>query len=185
MLFGKILAIYLPPLSFSSSANYIVGFVITSNHFEIRLGSGYTIGGTIYVTIQYTKSNDSAIAIGTSYDYSITEKVIGTWIDGKPLYQITINTGPLPNKTTKIIPTGLTNVDKIISLTGIATDIDGNDVWFTPLPKVGDYVTSTDNLICGIYFNTYDGTIQFEGRYHNNSNFEDSYVTIQYTKTTD
>ena len=37
---------------------------------------------------QYTKVGDEPINIGTDTDYSTTEKVVGTWIDGKPIYQI-------------------------------------------------------------------------------------------------
>lgn len=40
-----------------------------------------------YVTLKYTKTTDTAVSIGDSTDYSTTEKIIGTWIDGKPLYQ--------------------------------------------------------------------------------------------------
>ena len=55
----------------------------------------------LYVTIQYTKTTDSAISIGNDTDYSTTEKIVGTWIDGKPIYQKTVFFGGLPNNTTK------------------------------------------------------------------------------------
>lgn len=49
-------------------------------------------GGSDYIeikniTIQYTKTTDEAIEIGSDTDYSLEEKIIGTWIDGKPLYK--------------------------------------------------------------------------------------------------
>lgn len=37
--------------------------------------------------IKYTKTTDTAISIGSENEYSTDEKVIGTWIDGKPVYQ--------------------------------------------------------------------------------------------------
>lgn len=40
------------------------------------------------VTVLYTKITDEPVEFGTDTDYSTTEKVIGTWIDGKPIYQI-------------------------------------------------------------------------------------------------
>ena len=43
-----------------------------------------------YITNQYTKTTDSAVFIGNDTDYSTTEKIVGTWIDGKPIYQKTI-----------------------------------------------------------------------------------------------
>lgn len=39
------------------------------------------------ITVQYTKSTDSPISIGDGNDYSTDEQVVGTWIDGKPVYQ--------------------------------------------------------------------------------------------------
>ncbi len=43
-------------------------------------------GGTVYVTIQYTQKDDSS-QYTSSNVYSLDETVIGTWIDGKPLYR--------------------------------------------------------------------------------------------------
>ena len=37
--------------------------------------------------LPFTKTTDSPIAIGSDTDYSTDEKIVGTWIDGKPLYQ--------------------------------------------------------------------------------------------------
>lgn len=39
--------------------------------------------------IQYTKTADSPISIGNDTDYRTDEKIIGTWIDGSPIYQRT------------------------------------------------------------------------------------------------
>jgi hypothetical protein len=43
--------------------------------------------------VNYTKTTDSAISIGSDTDYSTTEKIVGTWIDGKPIYQKTVDLG--------------------------------------------------------------------------------------------
>jgi hypothetical protein len=43
-----------------------------------------------YVTLRYTKTNDATVNIGTGNDYSTDEMIVGTWIDGKPIYQKTI-----------------------------------------------------------------------------------------------
>lgn len=42
-----------------------------------------------YVTVRYTKTTDPALdyTIGTENDYSTEERLIGTWVDGKPIYQ--------------------------------------------------------------------------------------------------
>lgn len=48
---------------------------------------------TGYVLLKYTKNTDSAVSIGNDTDYSTDEKIVGTWIDGKPLYQKTVDLG--------------------------------------------------------------------------------------------
>lgn len=42
---------------------------------------------------------------GEKQNYSTTEKVIGTWSDGKPLYQRNVAVGSLPNNATQTIET--------------------------------------------------------------------------------
>lgn len=57
----------------------------------------------VYVTIRYTKTTDSAMAIGASNDYSTTEKIVGNWIDLKPIYQkIVTHGGRIPLLSTLI-----------------------------------------------------------------------------------
>ena len=50
----------------------------------VRNGAGIAVST---LTLQYTKTTDEAIEIGSDTDYSTTEKIIGTWIDGKPIYE--------------------------------------------------------------------------------------------------
>lgn len=45
--------------------------------------------------------------------YNYKERCIGKWIDGKPLYEKTVNFGSLPNATTKKVPHGIEDVDMI------------------------------------------------------------------------
>ena len=85
-------------------------YVAHPNTIVINCNSWYE--KTCYVTIQYTKTTDSAIAIGDETDYSTSEKIVGTWIDGKPLYQKTIvSTMPselYDGKYSKAYPIGAT-----------------------------------------------------------------------------
>lgn len=46
-------------------------------------------------------------------DYSLEERCIGTWIDGKPLYRKMIDFGNLSNNTGKKVNHGITNVSHI------------------------------------------------------------------------
>ena len=108
--------------------------------------------------------------------YSTTEQVVGEWIDGKPLYQKTVDTGALPNATTKNIPHNISNIDKVVNIFGFS--LSGTSTM--PLPytasnsdsKLSVQVTSSlvnISITCGT----------------NRSNQTVSYVTLQYTKTTD
>lgn len=52
--------------------------------------SGYN-GRPTVITIRYTKTTDTVSPVEYAHpnDYSTTEKIVGTWIDGKPIYQKT------------------------------------------------------------------------------------------------
>lgn len=45
--------------------------------------------------------------------YSYEERLVGTWVDGKPLYEKTVDFGTLPNNTSKEVPHVIENVDVI------------------------------------------------------------------------
>lgn len=49
----------------------------------------------------------------TGHVYSYEERLVGTWVDGKPLYEKTVDFGNLPNATSKEVPHGIENVDLI------------------------------------------------------------------------
>ena len=64
--------------------------MITTESINYSLSSAWG-ANTLKCTIKYTKTTDSAVEIGDDTDYSTTEKIVGTWIDGKPLYQRTVS----------------------------------------------------------------------------------------------
>ena len=108
-------------------------------------------------------------------DYSTTEQDTGLkWIDGKPIYQKTVNVGALPNTSASYVAHGILNIDTIVSNMGCAKNGDGTNL---PLPNISTNltyaiqvsVTSTDIVIqTGVDRSAFSG-----------------YVTLQYTKTTD
>lgn len=111
---------------------------------------------------------------GTSgHTYSTTEQVVGTWIDGKPLYETTINTGALPNSAWSTISHGILDIEKIISMAGYAyRSTNGTCI---PLPYVGTGEVCLNASPTAVAIQTTS----------NRSDFTESYVTIRYTKTTD
>ena len=58
--------------------------------------------------------------------YSTNETVIGKWIDGKTIYRKVIDLGVLPNEGTFRIPHNIDNLDRIISMRGMAKNPNQN-----------------------------------------------------------
>ena len=106
-------------------------------------------------------------------DYSTSEKVVGTWIDGKPLYQKTIDCGALPNATTKTVDTNIANANQLIYWTGCVGNA-GKMV----LPRIfkdnADVMATFAGDLSHIVIKT-----------ESNRSSLNAYITVQYTKTTD
>ena len=109
--------------------------------------------------------------------YSFEEREIGVWTDGRPLYQKTISMGTLPNKTTKAVEHGISNIDvtAIVSLMAMASN--GTYAIF---PRIHDSQVNAQ-----IFFEVNSTYITCYGRGQDQSGWTTCYVTIQYCKTTD
>lgn len=109
-------------------------------------------------------------------NFSTDEKVIGTWIDGKPLYQKTVDCGSLPANSTKDVPHNISNIDKIVCSYG--TCVNSNDKTL-PLPYVNN-----GNLSYGVQLEVNKTNVHFETKISGLSDYY-AYITLRYTKTTD
>lgn len=134
----------------------------------------------VYITVQYTKTTDSANSFnyGDPNDYSTTEKIVGSWIDGKPLYQKTINFGVLPNTTSKSVNHGIGNFDILVSARGAFWNSSKNSgaipfAWPASLAGSADNNVSCSVTTTQITVST--GT--------NMSQYTNAYITLQYTKS--
>lgn len=112
---------------------------------------------------------------GRLNSYSTTEKVIGTWIDGKPIYQKTVSCGALPNNSSTTTAHGITGISKVIEITGYAFN-GGNTI---PLPFINAQNT---NSKAGVYANKVNifistGAVDL-------SEYSESYITLKYIKNT-
>ena len=129
------------------------------------------MGKLILNGIEYTSGASSHI-------YSTTEKKVGKWIDGKPIYEITVNTGTLPNNTTKTTAHGISNLKAVIDFRGYGRNTNnGINISIPYLYFSG----STTRGLCAYADPT---NIYFISK-ENMSSYTESYVTLQYTKTTD
>lgn len=110
-------------------------------------------------------------------NFSTDEKVIGTWIDGKPLYQKTVDCGALPNNNNKSIPYNINNVERFVYVEGVYYD--------TSDPKLAGFLPKVHsvNINQQVFLDTRNGNI-FLSAASDQSSYS-SYVTLRYTKTTD
>lgn len=110
---------------------------------------------------------------GGSHNYSTTEHVVGTWIDGKTVYEKTINVGTITTNTT--VEHGITNLDRIISYEGFA-DYAGTSPSVMPIQGI--------NPFYGFCMAGYDSTtIKLVRSNSLSSDYANAFVTIRYTKT--
>lgn len=110
--------------------------------------------------------------------YSTQEQIIGEWINGKPLYQKTIEFGTLPNNTEKQVSAGVADLDMIYNGYGIYTNgTDTVNLLSHPWPTEA----SIDVLAFKKVSNDWNISITTKS----NRTGYTGYITLQYTKTTD
>lgn len=107
--------------------------------------------------------------------YSTTEQVVGEWLDGKPIYQKTINFGALPNNTTKNVAHEISNLDYVVEMYGVSSD--GSIQACLPYVNPASLSNAVSIKINGSNIQIVTAS--------NMSTFTKTYITIQYTKTTD
>lgn len=145
---------------------------------------------TLKITLWYTKDSDTAgsaqyTTLGVpAVHYSTDEQVIGTWIDGKPLYQKTYSINETIYNQDKTIDVSSLNIKKYIN--GYGTFIR-NVNWASPVI----YIETPFNLYESNYNHSYlrfgksNNTIDYGVTLGDNETATDITITIQYTKTTD
>ena len=115
--------------------------------------------------------------IDMSATYNTSEIETGEWIDGKPVYQKTIDLGSLPNAASKNVAHGITNLDKVVKLDGTATNSSGRTI---PLPYITG-ASSTDSFPQCINLQA-DRTNVTVGTLAADRSSYTGYATIHYTK---
>lgn len=153
----------------------------TDTGIEFYFASNNYAGRKIYFTSYYTKTTDVAGSGNWNVDgvpthhYSTNEQVVGTWTDGKPVYERTFNPSIVVGNNT--IAHGITDLKECISITGRTKYNNTNEV--LPLP----YVSVASNfVICLGNVNASTFLIESGMGF---SSFQDCFVTMRYTKTTD
>lgn len=107
--------------------------------------------------------------------YSYIESMIGTWVDGTPVYRKVIPFGALPNNTSKSVAHNINNLNKVISLTAFANS-SASSGGGIPIPHaVNQYPTT-------LYIDYTNVTIITT---NDRTAYTDTYIIVEYTKTTD
>lgn len=135
-------------------------------------------GTTYYITDVNDDENGFQPVI-----YSEDEREIGVWVDGKPLYQKSVNIGKITQTGERTYTIGIKNVDTIVAYSIIPLERSGEDGLYAidnynVLWGSGSYTAFTfkKDSTAGLQIIVYSG-------YYTSTN--DIYVTVRYTKTTD
>ena len=113
-------------------------------------------------------------------NYSTDEQVVGTWIDGKPLYQKTVAiTVPTPSTNGELaineFPLNIDNVEDYVNIFGYYKSSVTNGYNTFNRPMNGGYMCNT--YISNGILKVENSAVNIGGR--------TGHVTFQYTKTTD
>lgn len=137
------------------------------------------VAQTTVITAQVTNSYSTSTSDSYSCDYindintySTTEQVVGTWIDGKPIYRKVVT---FSRDNSSQFTISFSGVDKFIKIDGTAY---GN----TGLKHILYHVSDSDQFRCYVQANN-DLTI-LVGSTHPRTPFT-GYMIVEYTKTAD
>ena len=135
-----------------------------------------------FAIIKYTKTTDTATSPKVPYEplheWSTEEKLVGYWIDGKAVYEKTVDCGAL-SAGSQNIAHGITNLDTVISYNGTCIRSDDNrsiptsSIQNNAARNVGIAGVTSQNII-----------IHVGSEYISTNVLKDCYVTLRYTKTT-
>ena len=143
--------------------------------------AAYCVIATILVANDTTTITDSLITMNVAgigsknidfTTYSTSEKVAGTWIDGRTIYMKTVNFGSLPNNNLKEVPHNISNLGYIVEMKGIT--YNGTRYADLSAPGINDPgrgIQITANATNVIVTTGFDRTS------------DSAYITLYYTKS--
>lgn len=174
-----------------SRGTQLVNFRYLEGYIKLYdVGVPYSAGEAITVTAKYTKNSDTPGSghWGTNgapaKHYSTTEQIVGTWIDGKPLYEKTvivpISSCTITNKV-MTIPFTSAN-EKLLRIVDAFT----SDSTYSRIEYGGETHASNSTDANYIRFGWYYGSFcLYTANTSYWTNLGDITIIYQYTKTTD
>ena len=119
----------------------------------------------------------------TPHIYSTNEQVIGTWVDGKPLYEKTVSFTTGNSDAYLTYDTGIENPE-MMSIDFSASFYVTGDAIVNATPYFGTLETGDSNVFETLC-NKVDNKIRLDYRVGSSAYSKSTLVTIRYTKTTD
>lgn len=118
------------------------------------------------------------------HKYSTSERIVGEWIDGKPLYEKVVTFTNLPAGTTSFyVNPNVQNISKVIDARCVVDHKDGTFHYLPfPLDVRGDLSLSRNYAMT---FHGYEGNNGFRIETGTGVGTSDGWIIFQYTKTTD
>ena len=167
------------PTSAQASFTWGIAMEYDASTHEIIIQCGTDRSSyTGYVLLKYTKTSDSAVSIGNDTDYSTAEKIVGTWIDGRPIWQKTVSGAmPAAGSDTKISVSSDT-IDFVLTCKGTVPT-------YRTQP-LSDYLgTSVSTLfLIMTFFDTQEQKVYLRNTGVSAAQGKTAYVTVTYVKTT-
>lgn len=165
----------------SSRSSFVDSYQSTSSSTSYHRILIFPYSGTFYTS---TSNNGSLIqsiildsVIGVSFNcpnnYSTDEQLIGTWIDGKPLYQITVSDTTGNSGSLKTYDLSEYGIETVVDISGFFLSVSNQTV------PIIYYDTSSSYSLC--YFETNDSTIKCRVGGSSFAN-RPCYITVKYTK---
>lgn len=141
-------------------------------------GSGSSYPQSYYIQIEKgtTATSYSQFQELDGTNYIATEEVIGTWIDGKPLYRKVINAGTVATTNTTI--GNISNIDTLVNIKGTAYSSNFDQYYGMPNvhSNIGEYYINV--------FMSGNGVVIRYGTGFSNG-LSKVIAIVEYTKTTD
>lgn len=162
----------------------------TNGLYINKTGVNPTAGTIVEVTSRPTNTSvlycikyTNAPSMQPSNVYSTVEKRIGTWIDGKPLYQLTFTCTSPSTADTHADIFNLTsyNIDSVIDLSGcIFNPSSGYPSVWIPINTTRE---TSNAYYSWFYVGEATGLMHFKGQVGSGLLSKTMYITVKYTKT--
>lgn len=146
--------------------------------YSAEYSNGWTVRS---ITIQYTKTTDTAGSGtwngqgGLAHHYSTSETVVGTWIDGKPLYEKTITHTTNNVGGQELIDISSLNINRAYDMSATTENSNGSvmlNYFASSSDMFNVYLTNNNTKLSITHFGSWTMEIPVT-------------VTLRYTKTTD